>query len=307
LNTCKHADWEKFGMIGHRWCLDCGAIVQVAFGLQPGTEDWKHPKNATKEKTMTDESDTTATKLVEHFIALNPHCAGNEGALEKLVKEAREASEGESYAFQEGAEEWKARALAAEKTPSWPNFVTPPTKDETIRRLCTLLHEAWCAYDPSGIHPSDCFCGHGGMKHAKPENWRSSGQALVWVEQLVRQALTKPGSLGPPAEEEAEERSWQRMGATRMPIPRPPLTHVACKDRDGRIWSLPCPFRHHHVLKVMHDHGARCAEDNHYSQGFLDQDGRYLHRKAAFVNADLNKQIKNGKIIGGVLTSEDLW
>lgn len=99
-------------------------------------------------------------------------------------------------------------------------------------------------------------------------------------------------------------RGWVRVD---MPVGRPPLTHVACKDREGRVWSMPAPFRHHHVLRVMHDHGTRCAEDNHYSQGFLDASGRYLHRKAAFVNAHLNGQIKNGEIIGGVLTSEDLW
>lgn len=90
-------------------------------------------------------------------------------------------------------------------------------------------------------------------------------------------------------------------------VDRPPLTHVACRDTEGRIWSLPRPFRHHHVLRVMHDHGAACAEDNHLSQGFLDEGGRYLDRKAAHVSAELNGQIRNGRIIGGVLTSEDLW
>lgn len=93
----------------------------------------------------------------------------------------------------------------------------------------------------------------------------------------------------------------------RQPIERLPLTHVACRDTEGRIWSLPRPFRHHHVLAVMRLHETRCAEDNHFSQGFLDANGRYLHRKSAWVNADLNGQIKGGKIIGGVLTSEDLW
>lgn len=88
---------------------------------------------------------------------------------------------------------------------------------------------------------------------------------------------------------------------------REPLTHVACKDTKGRIWSLPEPFRHHDVLRVMYDHGARCAEDNHYSQGFLDASGKYLNRHAALISAEINKQIKNGEIIGGVLTSEDLW
>jgi len=42
-------------------------------------------------------------------------------------------------------------------------------------------------------------------------------------------------------------------------------------------------------------------------QGFLDASGQYLTRKQAEVNAFANNQVKNGKIIGGVLTSEDLW
>lgn len=88
---------------------------------------------------------------------------------------------------------------------------------------------------------------------------------------------------------------------------RPPLTHVACRDTTGRIWSLPRPLRHHHVLAVMHQHGAKCAEDGHFSQGFLDESGRYLHRKAALVSAELNGQIKGGKLIGSILMSEDLW
>ena len=42
-------------------------------------------------------------------------------------------------------------------------------------------------------------------------------------------------------------------------------------------------------------------------QGFLDETGRYLTRSQAEVSAFLNNQVKGGKIIGGVLTSEDLW
>ena len=88
----------------------------------------------------------------------------------------------------------------------------------------------------------------------------------------------------------------------------PELTHVACKDTEGRIWSLPRPLRHHHVLGVMHSFNAKCAEDNHFSQGFLDKNGRYLSRKSAMTNAKLNNQIKNGQLINpAVLTSEDLW
>lgn len=43
------------------------------------------------------------------------------------------------------------------------------------------------------------------------------------------------------------------------------------------------------------------------SQGFLDADGNYLNRAEGEVRAKATGQIKNGKIIGGVLTSEDLW
>lgn len=88
---------------------------------------------------------------------------------------------------------------------------------------------------------------------------------------------------------------------------RPPLTHAACIDTEGRVWSLPRPFRHHHVLRVMHEHGAKQAEDNRDSQGFLDASGRYLRRPAALISAQMNGQLKNGRIISGVLTSEDLW
>lgn len=88
---------------------------------------------------------------------------------------------------------------------------------------------------------------------------------------------------------------------------RLPLVAVACKDTEGRVWALPKPHRHGDVLRVMHEHGAHQAPDNHYNQGFLDANGLYLHRKAASVNAELHNQIKNGQIIGGVLTSEDLW
>lgn len=89
---------------------------------------------------------------------------------------------------------------------------------------------------------------------------------------------------------------------------RPPITHVACIDTEGRVWSLPRPFRHDAILRLMYEHGTRCAEDNHYSQGFLDASGRYLHRKAAIASAELNNQLKDGKIRGGgILTSEDVW
>lgn len=90
-------------------------------------------------------------------------------------------------------------------------------------------------------------------------------------------------------------------------VTRPPLTHVAIRFQD-KIWSLPRPFRHHHIIGVIinltHVDSVDTMGDD---QGFLDETGRYLNRKQALVNATMNNQLKDEKLIGGVLTSEDLW
>ncbi len=85
-----------------------------------------------------------------------------------------------------------------------------------------------------------------------------------------------------------------------------PITHVACR-LNGVVWSLPKPFRHHHVLKMMFDHGTVWNDGDEKSQGFLDASGTYLTRREAEENAFANYQVKNGALIGGILTSEDLW
>lgn len=92
------------------------------------------------------------------------------------------------------------------------------------------------------------------------------------------------------------------------PRNRAPLTHVAIRFRD-KVWSLPRPYRHHHVIRMICwlDPDVDHVDGHGDDQGFLDATGRYLTRKQAFVSASENDQIKNGKIIGGVLTSEDLW
>ena len=94
---------------------------------------------------------------------------------------------------------------------------------------------------------------------------------------------------------------------------RLPLTHVAIKFQ-GKVWSLPRPYRHHHIIRIImyldgqYGDGELTGVDTSQSeQGFLDESGHFLNRKQAQVNAELNGQIKGGKIIGGVLTSEDLW
>jgi hypothetical protein len=89
---------------------------------------------------------------------------------------------------------------------------------------------------------------------------------------------------------------------------RPKITHVAIRFQE-KIWSLPRPYRHHHIFRMICylDPDVTCVNSHGEDQGFLDESGRYLTRDQAEVSANLNDQIKGGKIIGGVLTSEDLW
>lgn len=93
----------------------------------------------------------------------------------------------------------------------------------------------------------------------------------------------------------------------------PAITHVAIRFQD-KIWSLPRPYRHHHIIRMImyldkeYGKGELDAVDAYRDdQGFLDESGKYLTRNQAQVNAELNGQIRNGKLIGSVLTSEDLW
>ena len=91
---------------------------------------------------------------------------------------------------------------------------------------------------------------------------------------------------------------------------RAPITHVAIRYK-GKVWSLPAPNRHHHVIRMIADEtGDKYIDcrDANGDQGFLDADGRYLDRKQALVLALCNKQVKDENDIRcGMLFSEDLW
>lgn len=98
------------------------------------------------------------------------------------------------------------------------------------------------------------------------------------------------------------------------------LTHVAIRS-GGIVYSLPAPNRHHHILWILAkrrgNEGVPDVADEYLlsetqdggtdSQGFLDANGQYLNRADGQVRAQTTGQIKGGRIIGGVLTSEDLW
>ncbi len=88
----------------------------------------------------------------------------------------------------------------------------------------------------------------------------------------------------------------------------PRITHVAIRF-NGVIHSLPAPNRHHDVIRKIVDEDPSVTDvgSRGDDQGFLNEDGLYLTRKCALSFAVANGQVKNGKLIGSVLTSEDLW
>jgi hypothetical protein len=87
----------------------------------------------------------------------------------------------------------------------------------------------------------------------------------------------------------------------------PKITHVAIQYA-GRVWSLPAPNRHHHIIRMIAKEtgdGIRGPD----TQGFLDDAGRFLRRAPALRLAEKNGQLnrKPGGYQGRELFSEDLW
>lgn len=74
---------------------------------------------------------------------------------------------------------------------------------------------------------------------------------------------------------------------------------------EGIVYVLPPPARHHHVmLHMVEVHGLKgrfASQDS----GFLVEDGGWVTRNCAERMAFQTGQVT--KIIGGCLTSEDLW
>lgn len=88
----------------------------------------------------------------------------------------------------------------------------------------------------------------------------------------------------------------------------PPITHVAVRFM-GRVWMLPKPNRHHHIIRWIADEtGLASIDVREPNQGFVDAYGFYLTRKQALVSALENGQVLDENDIRcGMLFSEDLW
>lgn len=94
------------------------------------------------------------------------------------------------------------------------------------------------------------------------------------------------------------------------------ITHVAIKLKDGTIFSLPAPNRHHNVYEMMADEHNISLLNKAYklygsTEGFLKDDDSYLSRKEAYVYAketgQFNRRVFKGCYNGTELYSEDLW
>jgi hypothetical protein len=85
------------------------------------------------------------------------------------------------------------------------------------------------------------------------------------------------------------------------------LTHVAIRFQ-GKVWALPAPNRHHHVIRhIVEQTEVDHVDAREDDQGFLDENGTY-RRSAALFHALKHGQVKDPKQDRcGMLFSEDLW
>lgn len=81
---------------------------------------------------------------------------------------------------------------------------------------------------------------------------------------------------------------------------------AAIKDDSGTVWSIPRPARHHNIISFMRNNFYKGPVSGNH-QGFILSDGTFATREEALVVALAANQVKNDKIIGGTLTSEDMW
>ena len=90
---------------------------------------------------------------------------------------------------------------------------------------------------------------------------------------------------------------------------------AAAIKKDGVIWTLPRPARHHNIIFAMNDVGKSKARENktsflieaHGKQGFIDGEGNFLNREDAAKRAILCGQLTKPLIAPPNLFSEDLW
>lgn len=90
------------------------------------------------------------------------------------------------------------------------------------------------------------------------------------------------------------------------------ITHVAIRH-EGKLYSLPEPFRHHHVIHMMVQICGFEHVPGHAEQGFMYESPiekgcyRFIDRTAAYSMAVTSGQITHDNRAPRHLFSEDLW
>lgn len=81
----------------------------------------------------------------------------------------------------------------------------------------------------------------------------------------------------------------------------------------GQVITEPPPARHWHLLKGMADHlydrtvSGIIVPKTDIQQGFVDDEGGFLSRAAAYKHASMCGQLHGIGRMPGTLFSEDLW
>ena len=77
----------------------------------------------------------------------------------------------------------------------------------------------------------------------------------------------------------------------------------AAVRQDDKTYAVRRPARHHNVMAMMRNSFGLTIHNE--TQGFILSDGRFAPRDESLIVARSAGQVD--KIIGGTLTSEDLW
>lgn len=84
--------------------------------------------------------------------------------------------------------------------------------------------------------------------------------------------------------------------------------------KDGQIWTLPRPARHHNILWAMYDVENNSNPEQrpkiipaHGIQGFIDGSGNFLDRVESAIRAEKCRQLVKPLDAPPNLFSEDLW
>lgn len=87
----------------------------------------------------------------------------------------------------------------------------------------------------------------------------------------------------------------------------PRVVAAAIRSRDGVIYSLPPPARHHDVGRHMIEQGHPTPFPSGSAQGFLLSNGEFSSRIAARTCAIANQQLLTRAGKTDALYSEDVW